>query len=103
LNVAVPVSGCIRLSSIRSVVVLPAPFGPRKPVTDPGSTVKLRSLTACTVPKDLVSPFTSTRTGSTVPVFRIEMAISSSGGRIGPHPSAPFGLSEGARGARRAG
>jgi hypothetical protein len=27
-------------------VVLPAPFGPRKPVTTPGQTVKLRSLTA---------------------------------------------------------
>ena len=49
---------------MRSVVVLPAPLGPRKPVTDPGSTVKLRSSTARTVPKVLVSPVTSTRTGS---------------------------------------
>ena len=36
---------------MRSVVVLPAPFGPRKPVTWPGSTLKLRSLTAATAPK----------------------------------------------------
>src|SRR3712207_4713996 len=50
---------------MRSVVVLPAPLGPRKPVTEPGSTVKLRSETARTEPKDLVSPRTSTRTGST--------------------------------------
>src|SRR5215207_11696208 len=50
---------------MRIVVVLPAPLGPRKPVTEPGSTVKLRSETARTEPKDLVSPRTSTRTGWT--------------------------------------
>ena len=47
---------------MRSVVVLPAPFGPRKPVTDPGSTVKLRRSTARTEPrKILVSPSTTIR------------------------------------------
>ena len=61
--VAVPRVGVTSPSSIRSVVVLPAPLGPRKPVTEPGSTVKLRSSTARTVPKDLVRPRTSTRTG----------------------------------------
>ena len=35
--VAVPAVGVTRLSSMRSVVVLPAPFGPRKPVTRPGA------------------------------------------------------------------
>ena len=35
---------------IRMVVVLPAPFGPRKPVTCPGRTVKLRPSTAVTEP-----------------------------------------------------
>ena len=35
---------------MRSVVVLPAPFGPRKPVTDPGSTVKLNRSTARSLP-----------------------------------------------------
>src|SRR6476619_2978277 len=43
-------------SSIRRVVVLPAPFGPRKPVIRPGSTSKLRSSTATKEPKRLVSP-----------------------------------------------
>jgi hypothetical protein len=36
------------------VVVLPAPFGPRKPVTWPGRTVKVRSSTAVTGPDRLV-------------------------------------------------
>ena len=48
---------------MRRVVVFPAPFGPRKPVTEPGSTVKLSSETALTGPKDLLSPLTSSRTG----------------------------------------
>ena len=42
-------------SSIRSVVVLPAPFGPRKPVIVPGSSANERSSTARTVPNRLVS------------------------------------------------
>jgi hypothetical protein len=33
-----------------SVVVLPAPFGPRKPVIRPGVTRKLRSSTAIVLP-----------------------------------------------------
>jgi hypothetical protein len=48
--VAVPLVGAVRPSSIRSVVVLPAPLGPRKPVTRPGPTSKLRLSTAVTVP-----------------------------------------------------
>ena len=51
------------------VVVLPAPFGPRKPVTCPGRTVKLRSSTAVTGPKRLVSPSTSIVPASIVPVL----------------------------------
>jgi hypothetical protein len=35
---------------MRIVVDLPAPFGPRKPVTLPGSTSKLRSSTARVAP-----------------------------------------------------
>ena len=42
----VPAVGVTSPSSIRRVVVLPAPFGPRKPVIRPGSTAKLRSSTA---------------------------------------------------------
>ena len=40
-----------RPSSIRRVVVLPEPLGPRKPVTRPAATSKLRSSTARTAPK----------------------------------------------------
>src|SRR5215207_7290395 len=65
---------------MRIVVVLPAPLGPRKPVTEPGSTVKLRSETARTEPKDLVSPRTSTRTGSTEGAGEAGMIAPRSGG-----------------------
>src|SRR5262245_10297204 len=57
--VAVPASGFTSPSRIRKVVVFPAPLGPRKPVTVPPSTPKLRSSTARTEPKRLVSPRTS--------------------------------------------
>jgi hypothetical protein len=50
--VAVPWSGRINPSSIRSVVDLPAPFGPRKRVTVPGATLNVCSSTARTGPKD---------------------------------------------------
>jgi hypothetical protein len=43
---------------MRSVVVLPAPLGPRKPVTCPGSTVKVSPSTAVTGPYRLVKPVT---------------------------------------------
>src|SRR5215472_13717119 len=52
--VAVPLVGAARPSSIRSVVVLPAPLGPRKPVTRPGPTSKLKPSTAVTAPYRLV-------------------------------------------------
>ena len=39
--------------SMRMVVDLPAPFGPRKPSTSPRATVKLTSSTACTGPNRL--------------------------------------------------
>jgi hypothetical protein len=45
-----PLVGRCRASSIRMVVDLPAPFGPRKPKTWPGSTRRSRSLTAATLP-----------------------------------------------------
>src|SRR5271166_4020422 len=48
-----------RPSSIRNVVVLPDPLGPRNPVTRPGATSKERSLTAETGPKCLVRRWTS--------------------------------------------
>jgi hypothetical protein len=49
-------AGSTRPSSMRSVVVLPAPFGPRNPVIVPRLTEKLSRSTAVTCPKRLVSP-----------------------------------------------
>src|SRR5882757_3696277 len=54
-----PLLGRSRPSSIRIVVDLPAPFGPRKPVTTPGRTVKVRWSTAVLSPYRLVSPCNS--------------------------------------------
>ena len=45
-----PTSGSERSTSIRSVVVLPAPLGPRKPVIVPGSQRKLTSETTARPP-----------------------------------------------------
>ena len=47
-TVAVPAVGRSRVVSIRRVVVLPAPLGPRKPTTSPSSTSRSTPLTACT-------------------------------------------------------
>src|SRR5664279_1543656 len=54
--IELPAVGSMRPSSIRRVVVLPAPFGPRNPVMLPSATSKLRLSTATTVPKRLVRP-----------------------------------------------
>ena len=56
--VADPAVGATRPVIIRIVVVLPAPFGPRKPVTVPGSRVKDTSSTTVRSPYFLVSPLT---------------------------------------------
>src|ERR1700743_1109980 len=56
---AVPPLGLTSPSSIRRVVVLPAPLGPRNPVTVPWSTAKLTWSTATRLPKRLVSPSSS--------------------------------------------
>src|SRR5690348_14184211 len=59
------------------VVVLPAPFGPRKPVIRPGSTVKDSWSTASLSPNRLVRPRASIIAGSflggagTMPVRRV--------------------------------
>ena len=54
LTVTVPAVGRSRPRIIRMVVVLPAPFGPRKPVIFPGSTRKDRPSTAVVPPYRLV-------------------------------------------------
>src|ERR1700760_3828585 len=63
---AVPSLGLTSPSSIRRVVVLPAPLGPRNPVTVPWSTEKLTWSTATRLPKRLVSPSSSMVAMSTV-------------------------------------
>ena len=53
-NCARPEVGISRPVHMRMVVDLPEPFGPKKPVTWPSGTVKLRSSTAVSVPYFLV-------------------------------------------------
>src|ERR1043166_1527290 len=61
---AVPAVGVTRPSKILTVVVLPAPFGPRKPNTSPGCTVSERSCTATRRPYSLRSPTISIAGGT---------------------------------------
>jgi hypothetical protein len=51
-------------ASIRSVVVFPAPFGPRNPVTSPGAALKLSPSTAVTRSNRFVRPETTIRPAS---------------------------------------
>src|SRR6478752_6792617 len=53
--VAAPEEGWVRPSRMRRAVDLPAPLAPTKPVMEPGSRVKVRSSTAVTGPKRLVT------------------------------------------------
>ncbi|RYJ30428.1 hypothetical protein CU044_1163 [Streptomyces sp. L-9-10] len=54
-----PAVGASRPTIIRMVVDFPAPFGPRKPVTSPGFTVKDRRPTTVLSPYRLVSSLAS--------------------------------------------
>jgi hypothetical protein len=80
--VAVPASGRISPSSIRSVVVFPAPLGPRNPVIRPRATVNDTSCTAGRWPNFLRSPATW-MAGAEVPVGP---AAASVGRAAGPLP-----------------
>ena len=53
-TVAEPELGAMSVPSMRTVVVLPAPLGPRKPNTSPLATLSDRSSTAVRAPKRLV-------------------------------------------------
>src|SRR4051794_19930322 len=55
-----PADAPVRPSSMRISVVLPAPFGPRKPNATPAGTCSSTSWTAVRSPKRLVSPEVST-------------------------------------------
>src|SRR5688500_2328977 len=87
------------------VVDLPEPFGPRKPVTCPARTVKLRPSTATVLPYRLVRPCTSI----------MAMSVSSSvsaylhgtdrpdGAESGYHPTTGRGVTPGRVRTRRGG
>ncbi len=55
---ALPPVGLASVQSMLIVVVLPAPFGPRKPNTSPAATSKLTPRTASSSPKDFLNPLT---------------------------------------------
>ena len=59
MTVTVPCVGRSRPMIMRIVVDLPAPFGPRKPVTRPGCTVNVMPSTAVLGPYLLVRPWAS--------------------------------------------
>ena len=63
LTVTVPRVGRSSPTIIRIVVDLPAPFGPRKPVTLPGWTVNETLSTAVVIPYRLVRPWASIMAG----------------------------------------
>src|SRR6202034_4307551 len=58
-----PDVGRTRPSSIRIVVVFPAPFGPTNPQTDPEGMASATSSTTVRSPKRLVSPVVATVSG----------------------------------------
>jgi hypothetical protein len=55
-TVITPLSGFKKLVNMRSVVVFPAPFGPRRPVISPSRMLKEMLLTAVMSPNFLVIP-----------------------------------------------
>jgi len=72
--VALPALGVTRPKSMRSVVVLPAPLGPKNPTTCPESTVKSRWSTAVTDPNRLVNPSIS-MVAITTPLVRGRLVV----------------------------
>jgi hypothetical protein len=69
--VALPEVARTSASRIRNDVVLPAPLGPRKPVTRPGSTRAVKSSTARTAPNVFVTPRNSRRCPSGIVILVI--------------------------------
>ena len=99
--VIVPSSGCSRPISARSVVVLPAPFGPSSPSIWPRSTRSDRPSTASWPSRyRLTSPEISSGTGASpvtsvsrlrrLPITRMSAAAASAhSGAAQTHPGAP--------------
>ena len=88
-TVAVPLVGRIRPRSIRSVVVLPAPFGPSSPNTSPRRTVNEIPRTAACSPWPGVSPGVSPAYHSSRPrvCTRAPMRAAAPIGRSAPAPT----------------
>src|SRR5215217_7498139 len=68
---AVPASGSSRVARMRTVVVLPAPLGPRTPSTVPGATSRSTPSSARTAPKDFTRPLTWMAGASPASVYGI--------------------------------
>src|SRR4029453_15003510 len=66
-TVADPEVGAMRAPSVRTVVVLPAPFGPRKPKTSPKPISRETSSNATRSPKRLPRPWTESAGVSLIP------------------------------------
>lgn len=68
-----PASGSINVDRTRTVVVLPAPFGPRSPRTEPAGASKDTSLSAWTSPKRFASPRTLTPNSSSIRLLKLSI------------------------------
>jgi hypothetical protein len=66
-TVAVPEVGAMRVPSVRTVVVFPAPFGPRKPKTSPRLISNETSSNATLSPKRLLRPRTESAVAVVIP------------------------------------
>src|SRR3954447_5201875 len=85
--VAVPDVGSVRPTSIRSVDDLPAPLAPRNPVILPGSTLTLRSSTACTGPYRLVRWSKRINAMLAAPVLETHRGVGLDGRPVGRRPA----------------
>src|SRR6266699_7210589 len=72
-TVAVPVLGLSRVVSMRSVVVFPAPLGPRNPTISPRPTVRSTLATASTTPRRVLNTRPSPRASIIVIRFLQEL------------------------------
>src|SRR4051812_39562199 len=91
-----PLSGSDRPTSIRIVVVLPAPLGPRNPVTVPGSQRKVTSETTVRPPSCFVIPSVSIMAADSRPAG----SATTVAGLRSPRPAA-VAASDFGRGSRR--
>src|ERR1019366_2380860 len=86
-TVAEPAVGEISVPRIRTVVVLPAPFGPRNPTTSPPATLNDTSDTAVRAPKTLVRWLTSMAAGTARAGGRLGGACPVRAVPVSPRPS----------------